>query len=305
MVNVKFQTDSSKKQFIPRADCPWSRLSVIALSMALLLTAVLAATVILRKQETAKTVELQKIYCQTSPASTTETSPGSLEAASQETTMETAPAAVLSPQERFLPLLDINPDTVGWLRAGYLIDEPVVYRDNDFYLNHNFYGDLSGTGTLFLDAENTDWMTEPYLVFYGHHLKDGSKFGGLKKYCSLSYLQNDPFVLWDPLYSDAPETYVVFSVFEASMVEEQEDYFYLRRFEELHTGGSKELEQLIGELRKRSLLELPIDVDAEDRIMVLVTCSYGTKDGRLLVCCRKVRQEETQDELKNAIKGQS
>lgn len=305
MVNVKFQTDSSQKQFTPRTDRPWNRLSVIALSMALLLTAVLAATVILRKQETAKTVELQRIYSQTSPASTAETSPGSLEAASRETTMETAPAAELSPQERFLPLLDINPDTVGWLRAGYLIDEPVVYRDNDFYLSHNFYGDQSGTGTLFLDAENTDWMMDSYLVFYGHHLKDGSKFGGLKKYCSLGFLQNDPFVLWDSLYSDAPETYVVFSVFEASMVEAQEDYFYLRRFEELHTGGSKELEQLIYELRERSLLDLPIDVGSEDRIMVLVTCSYGTKDGRLLVCCRKVRQEETQDKLKNAIKGLS
>ena len=44
-------------------------------------------------------------------------------------------------QADFEQLLATNEDTVGWLTCGERIDGPVVYRDNEYYLDHNFYGE--------------------------------------------------------------------------------------------------------------------------------------------------------------------
>ncbi len=62
------------------------------------------------------------------------------------------------------------------------MDYPVVRgKDTSFYLNHSFEGKDSVSGVIF-----TDPFTEPFAsghtVLYGHNMKDGSMFGGLKAY---------------------------------------------------------------------------------------------------------------------------
>ena len=48
----------------------------------------------------------------------------------------------------------LNRDTVGWISISGVVDLPVVYRDNSYYLNHDFQGQKSGAGTLFLDQNH-------------------------------------------------------------------------------------------------------------------------------------------------------
>ena len=75
---------------------------------------------------------------------------------------EAAPAAKNSPgeellapeelpdvQEDFLLLYEKNPDVIGWLTAGETIDLPVVQRDNEFYLSHNYFGEWTATAPCF------------------------------------------------------------------------------------------------------------------------------------------------------------
>ncbi len=49
-----------------------------------------------------------------------------------------------------------NADTVGYLDIEKTISLPVVQRENDneYYLTHNFDGEESQEGTLFLDGAN-------------------------------------------------------------------------------------------------------------------------------------------------------
>ena len=197
-------------------------------------------------------------------------------------------------QKRFEPLLEINSETIGWIKAGTLVDEPVVYRDNDYYLHYDFKGQKNSCGTVFMDVENSDWEKDKYLILYGHYLKNGGRFGNLVKYRNIEDLKKNLIVKWDSIYSTEPEEYVVFSVFDASMLENNKAFFYLRRFEELKTGEG-EVQNLIEELKERSIFDIPVEVNANDKIFVLVTCSYGYRDGRLLVFCRKVRPEEDVD----------
>lgn len=264
-------------------------LSIVALCIALLLTAFLIATSLIRHNERVQTSKICELYYGNNNSVTKERDDYSDLKNKNSECDDNVDLNTEQIQDRFIPLLQINPETVGWIKVGNLADEPVVYRDNEFYLNHDFYQKKSSSGTVFIDVENTDLENDKYVIVYGHDLRDGSKFGSLKEYLNIEQLKNNIVIEWSSLYSSEAEKYVVFSVFDSSMLEENKNYFDLRRFDRLDLDGTK---KFIEEIRERSLYDIPVDVTAEDQIMVLVTCSYKHEDGRLLIFCRKVRKAE-------------
>ena len=264
-------------------------LSIVALCIALLLTAFLIATSLIRHNERVQTSKTCELYYGNNNSVTKERDDYSDLKNKNSECDDNVDLNTEQIQDRFIPLLQINPETVGWIKVGNLADEPVVYRDNEFYLNHDFYQKKSSSGTVFVDVENTDLENDKYVIVYGHDLRDGSKFGSLKEYLNIEQLKNNIVIEWSSLYSSEAEKYVVFSVFDSSMLEENKNYFDLRRFDEIDLDGTK---KFIEEIRERSLYDIPVDVTAEDQIMVLVTCSYKHEDGRLLIFCRKARKAE-------------
>ena len=264
-------------------------LSIVALCIALLLTAFLIATSLIRHNERVQTSKICELYYGNNNSATKERDDYSDLKNKNSECDDNVDLNTEQIQDRFIPLLQINPETVGWIKVGNLADEPVVYRDNEFYLNHDFYQKKSSSGTVFVDVENTDLENDKYVIVYGHDLRDGSKFGSLKEYLNIEQLKNNIVIEWSSLYSSEAEKYVVFSVFDSSMLEENKNYFDLRRFDEIDLDGTK---KFIEEIRERSLYDIPVDVTAEDQIMVLVTCSYKYEDGRLLIFCRKARNAE-------------
>lgn len=264
-------------------------LSIVALCIALLLIAFLIATSLIRHNERVQTSKICELYYGNNNSVTKERDDYSDLKNKNSECDDNVDLNTEQIQDRFIPLLQINPETVGWIKVGNLADEPVVYRDNEFYLNHDFYQKKSSSGTVFVDVENTDLENDKYVIVYGHDLRDGSKFGSLKEYLNIEQLKNNIVIEWSSLYSSEAEKYVVFSVFDSSMLEENKNYFDLRRFDEIDLDGTK---KFIEEIRERSLYDIPVDVTAEDQIMVLVTCSYKYEDGRLLIFCRKARKAE-------------
>lgn len=77
----------------------------------------------------------------------------------------------------------VNPDYAGWLYIpGTDIDYPVVMAESpDYYLTHTFEGRKNSSGCLFMDPE-TDGLGSGNVIIFGHNRKDGSMFGGLKRY---------------------------------------------------------------------------------------------------------------------------
>lgn len=273
-------------------------LSIVALCIALLLTAFLIATSLIRHNERVQTSKICELYYGNNNSVTKERDDYSDLKNKNSECDDNVDLNTEQIQDRFIPLLQINPETVGWIKVGNLADEPVVYRDNEFYLNHDFYQKKSSSGTVFVDVENTDLENDKYVIVYGHDLRDGSKFGSLKEYLNIEQLKNNIVIEWSSLYSSEAEKYVVFSVFDSSMLEENKNYFDLRRFDEIDLDGTK---KFIEEIRERSLYDIPVDVTAEDQIMVLVTCSYKHEDGRLLIFCRKVRRAENVNTLLESV----
>lgn len=109
-----------------------------------------------------------------------------------ETTAQTSgPEPETEPEEQpyvspinFAELKKENPDTVGWIRIdGTRIDYPIVQgTDNDYYLHHDFYGEESAGGAIYLDFESQKDFVGRNNILYGHHMKNGTMFKDVNLY---------------------------------------------------------------------------------------------------------------------------
>ena len=100
-----------------------------------------------------------------------------------------------------LPLINesalklINPEYRFWLCIpGTDIEYPVVqHGDNQYYLDHNFQQEEHISGSIFADC-TTIPLAADNTVIYGHNMKDGSMFAGLKRYRDEAFFRENPSI---------------------------------------------------------------------------------------------------------------
>ena len=193
-------------------------------------------------------------------------------------------------QESFAELIAHNPDTVGFLTIGGMLNLPVVQRqnDNDFYLTHSFAGKQADEGALFLDGVNRLVPEDDCLIVYGHNMKNGAMFGNLDAYERLDYLRAHPTLRFDTLYEN--RLYVPFAAFTASMESDDRHYFDVRQF----VFDETEFELFTLKMQARSVYDVPVDLRYGDRLLLLVTCDYTNQEGRFILALRQLRPDETE-----------
>ena len=91
-------------------------------------------------------------------------------------------------QPEFQELYELNSAVVGWIQVADCVDYPVLWRDNSYYMDHDFYGKSSTSGSIFLDARNNSDMSDSVLLIYGHNMRSGEMFGDLDRYREADYL---------------------------------------------------------------------------------------------------------------------
>lgn len=201
--------------------------------------------------------------------------------------------ATLPPmQESFAELYAQNPHVVGWLEMDPDIALPVVQWDNSFYMDHDFDGNESVAGTLFVDSRNTLWPQDDHILIYGHNMKDGSMFGSLNNYRNVGFLRATTCIQFNTIYGDAQ--YVPFALFDASMTKDDPNYFKLIR---LNFNEEQPFDAFLADVQSRSLFDIPVDVNEDDQLLSLVTCSYSMDNGRFIIMCRKLREDETPEQM--------
>lgn len=191
-------------------------------------------------------------------------------------------------------LVKKNPDTVGWLSIAGTVHLPVVYRDNVFYLDHDFTGAKNASGTLFLDESSPIDDTTQNLLIHGHSMNDGSMFGILTHYRKLDYVRQHGLISFSTLWQKYE--YAVFAVLQVSSKTEDANYF--NYFSHPTFASRAEFEEYIDQLEQRSLFTIPVDVAADDALLTLSTC---LDDDRLVVVARRLRPDETKDEINSAV----
>lgn len=171
-----------------------------------------------------------------------------------------------------------NPDTVGWIEIpGTGISYPLMHReDNAYYLNHTFSGKINSAGSIFMETLNSPDFTDLHTIIYGHNMKNGSMFAGLKNYTSPSYLVAHPNVYLD--LADGTHCYQIFSVYE---VEAESDSYTIG------FAPDEQYETFLQTLKSRSAYDTGVTVTKDDSIITLSTC---TRQGehRYLVHAKKI-----------------
>ena len=200
--------------------------------------------------------------------------------------------------EDFLELKSLNPDVMGWLTMGEKIDYPVVRNseDENYYLNHNFFKEDDFNGSIFLSQYNVLRPRDTILQIYGHYLATGDMFGTLPKYTDETYMRQHALIKFRTVFADetGSDWYVPVAMFSASMDDDEPQYFDIHP---VNFESKGEYREYLNAMRSRSLWKAPADVNEEDELIVLVTCSYNFINSRHLLYCRRLRADETPEQM--------
>lgn len=161
---------------------------------------------------------------------------------------ESEPAEQSAAERNIQALIAENADCIGWLTIdGTNISYPVMHTPSDpqKYLRRNFYGKYSQSGVPFLDGRCDLQSTN--LIIYGHNMRNGTMFSGLKRYVDREFLNAHRTVKFETV--DGIRYYTVAEVLKTNT----SDAWYNR-------------------------------ITADDgRHLILSTCYGSGKDGRLLI----------------------
>ncbi len=178
----------------------------------------------------------------------------------------------------FEELKAINEDIVGWIEIpGTEINYPIMHTsDNAYYLNHTFRDTVNSAGSIFMETLNDPTFADLHTIIYGHNMKNGSMFAGLKNYTSPSYLVAHPDVYID--LEDGTHTYQIFSCYEVTPDSDSYTIGFAR---------DEQYETFLQNLKARSAYDTGVDVTIEDTIISLSTCTRSGEN-RFLVHAKKV-----------------
>lgn len=173
------------------------------------------------------------------------------------------------PGYNFEPLLECNPDVMGWLviEAAHVDHAVVQGEDNDEYLHKNLYGEYEYAGTMFMDCR-CEWPISPNTVIYGHSMADGSMLGRLRQYLKPEVGEEYPF-----FWYITPQQVYRCDIFSTYLTTVEEEYL---RFD---FADEEDFLEYVQERIECSEYSFPdVSVQAGDQILTISTCNYD-RDG--------------------------
>ena len=179
-------------------------------------------------------------------------------------------------------LLSVNPDTAAWIRLkDSAVDYPVVYgsgKERDWYLTHLFTGEYNRSGCIYLDENNVYGLTDKNLVFYGHHMRNGTMFADIQKYESQSWYESHKEIL---LYT--PDS--VYTIYPAAGIFTVGTDPYVR----FDFADDADFADYVNYFVSGSTFVSDTVIGPADQIALLSTCSYNVNDGRYVLIGKVVR----------------
>ena len=175
----------------------------------------------------------------------------------------------------FKTLKEKNSDVVAYLKVNNTKIDYVVVKgtDNKFYLKHNLYKEYNKLGWIFMDYHNRLDGTDKNIVIYGHNTSSGNMFGTLRNIITKEWYLNPDNHIINLVMEDKVLTYQVFSTYTIKV----EDYYINTIFK-----NNNEFNTFINTLKKRSVYNYGVNVNGEDSILTLSTCTNNGKSRMVL-----------------------
>lgn len=209
-------------------------------------------------------------------------------------------------QEKFKPLYAANQTFVGWLSVPNTSIDTAVYqaKDNDYYLKKDLWGNYSRYGTVFLDYCDSVSNMKRNTVIYGHNFDDDGNdsyddyiFGDVHKYLDVEFYRTAPVIEFNTLYKDYKWKVIDCMVTNGDSTGDNDYlFFYIAT-----SMNNDNFTDYINELSERSYIHTTVDVQPDDKILTLSTCSYlwdrngSLQNVRCVLVARMIRDGESEE----------
>ena len=178
-----------------------------------------------------------------------------------------------------------NNDMAGWLWIeGTDIEYPVMYTPDEpeRYLHTDFFGNYAAGGCLFIgEGGGPD---AAHIIVYGHHMKNGTMFGSLRKYSSAEYAAEHPIIHLDTLTEE--REYEVVTAFY-SQVYNADEVGVFRYYQYTDLSDEKNFNSYVNQMWRSALYKTDAELEYGQRLLMLSTCSYHRDNGRFVVVARE------------------
>lgn len=208
-------------------------------------------------------------------------------------TETTHPGSPTQIQAKYAEFKKQYPDFAGKLEAvEFEMDFPVMQcKDNSYYLKYTIDGVQDKHGALFVDYRNDLVSLNQNTIIYGHNMRDGTQFGKLNMFKKVSNYKSCPVITFNTIYKDYK-----WKVFAAFLIntKPEDDNGYTFNYLRTSFASEKEFNDYYNEALERSYIITGVDVNANDKILTMSTCSLAFDDSRLVVLARLVRDGENE-----------
>lgn len=188
----------------------------------------------------------------------------------------------------FKKLKEMNPDFIGWIYAEDLgVSYPIVKgTDNEYYLHRTFEGQYNGSGCIFADYASAGDFSDYNTFLYGHNMKNGTMFGGLKKLLSEDGLYDE-----NPYFFIYTEDYIYkYKIYSYYITPPDSD-----SYDSVET--KQEYEDYIRRIIKKSAYDCNTQGSSDAGTVTLSTCSgSGENKQRFLVHGIMTEKRETKEQ---------
>ena len=202
-----------------------------------------------------------------------------------------------------------NSDYVGYIDIpGTRVQYPVYCGDdNEEYLHTNAQGKKDSAGEIYLDTrvdttlgDDTSTIQSTTIPIFGHNMgewRDRKMFHDIRNFNNQSYVDKHPYGVY---YNEDGDVYAlqVVAAFNDATGYDTNIMVYNLDYEQCFN----EYMEFINE---HTLINTDVSLEYGDKIVNIVTCSYGADNERLIVVCKAVKQytnEEINKESENVKK---
>jgi len=161
-----------------------------------------------------------------------------------------------------------NQDIIGILKIpNTKLNVPILQtNNNEYYLNHNIYHNESYKGSIFLDYR-VNINNSKKLLIYGHSYdKEYFEFNILENYYAEEYYKNNKYI--QIITDNMKKIYEIFSVYV-----EAKDFSYMN----IDFIDNNDFYNHIKELKRKSIYNIDVNLNENDEVLILQTCSNNVK----------------------------
>lgn len=167
----------------------------------------------------------------------------------------------------FAHLKNVNSEVSGWIwMYDTAVNYPLVQSslNNDAYLNKTYDGTINSSGSIFMDYRNAGDFSDTNTVIYGHNMKNGKMFAGLKKFQNQDYYDGHcEFYIMTP---EGNRRYEIISAFQTDALSN----IYDRNF-----ASPEAKEAWLNKVLRNSAILSSFTTEADDSFVTLSTCVSG------------------------------